>query len=71
MAHEHSAAGAWIEPEVSYVDPARRHCHLCGRPIARRYWSVLVAGEALAFCDPDHADRWIEGQADRESARIG
>jgi hypothetical protein len=41
---------------VSYVEPLRLSCALCGRPIARRYWSASPAGESLIFCEPRHAD---------------
>ena len=49
--------GRWETPAVSYVDPARRFCAYCGRPIARRYWQVLRGGEAAAYCGPEHAAR--------------
>ena len=49
-------AGEWIMPPVSYVDPRRRFCVLCGRPIARRYWQVAMEGTNRVFCDPAHAD---------------
>jgi hypothetical protein len=50
-----SGNGAWIMPAVSYVDPTRRFCELCGRPIARRFWQARTErGEAI-FCDPAHA----------------
>jgi hypothetical protein len=46
----------WVTPEVSYVDPARRFCQFCGRPIARRFWKVETRGDVAIFCDPAHAD---------------
>jgi hypothetical protein len=46
--------GEWITPPVSYVDPARRFCKFCGRPIARRFWLAKTAGGGT-FCDPAHA----------------
>ena len=50
--------GQWVEPEVNYVDPERRFCAYCGRPIARRYWrATSVNGEEVAYCSPDHAAR--------------
>jgi hypothetical protein len=49
------ASGAWVTPEVSYVDPRRRFCDLCGRPIARRYWQSYQAGQRRTYCDPAHA----------------
>jgi hypothetical protein len=49
--------GEWITPPVSYVDPSRRFCAFCGRPIARRYWQVKEGVERLTFCDPAHAPR--------------
>jgi len=51
-------AGHWVEPDVNYVDPERRFCAYCGRPIARRYWAVEDGqrGEA-AYCSPEHAER--------------
>jgi hypothetical protein len=45
--------GEWVEPAVSYVDPVRRFCAYCGRPIARRFWRAREA----AYCDPGHAAR--------------
>jgi len=50
--------GTWVEPEVNYVDPERRFCDFCGRPIARRYWATqTTGGEARVFCSPEHADQ--------------
>jgi hypothetical protein len=54
-----SASGEWITPTVSYVEPKRLFCALCGRPIARRYWRASPAGEALLFCEPAHADLYL------------
>lgn len=69
--------GEWITPSVSYVEPRRRACALCGRPIARRYWRAAPAGAALPFCDPTHADLyrtyWLPlygpGETRREEGR--
>ena len=53
-------AGRWVEPEVNYVDPERRFCAYCGRPIARRYWEAEGAdGEVAAYCSPEHAERQV------------
>jgi hypothetical protein len=49
------STGAWVTPDVSYVEPLRNFCAFCGRPIARQYWKAAPAGESLSFCDPDHA----------------
>jgi hypothetical protein len=49
------SADGWVTPAVSYVDPARRFCQFCGRPIARRFWQVETAGGVEIFCDPAHA----------------
>jgi hypothetical protein len=46
--------GEWITPPISYVDPRRRFCAFCGRPIARRFWRVSDDGESV-YCDPAHA----------------
>jgi hypothetical protein len=51
--------GSWITPSVSYVEPKRLACALCGRPIARRYWSAAPAGKPLIFCEPAHADLYV------------
>lgn len=51
-----AAAGEWVEPEVSYVNPSRRFCGLCGRPIARRYWRVVREGEERIYCEVRHAE---------------
>jgi hypothetical protein len=52
---EANGAGEWVTPSVSYVDPARRFCELCGRPIARRFWQARTESGAGIFCDPAHA----------------
>ena len=50
--------GQWVEPAVNYVDPERRFCAFCGRPIARRYWEQPAAdGGTATYCSPEHADR--------------
>jgi hypothetical protein len=51
--------GEWIVPAVSYVEPKRRFCALCGRPIARRYWRAAPAGQPLPFCEPAHAELYV------------
>ena len=63
--HEDTAAtrGEWVTPSVSYVDPRRRFCELCGRPIARRFWQVELNGEERIFCDPAHAHLYETYQA--------
>lgn len=48
--------GRWVTPPVSYVEPVRRFCALCGRPIARRYFEAAPNGGPLAFCQPEHAE---------------
>lgn len=50
-------SGEWVTPAVSYVDPVRRVCAYCGRPIARRYWREPVGETGGSFCDPAHAAR--------------
>jgi hypothetical protein len=52
---DNTEGGEWIMPPVSYVDPSRRFCAFCGRPIARKYWQVKEGTERLIFCDPAHA----------------
>jgi len=49
-------AGEWVVPDVSYVDPLRLFCALCGRPIARRYWRVTEGGSERAYCEVRHAE---------------
>jgi hypothetical protein len=49
-------SGEWVTPPVSYVEPMRIFCALCGRPIARRHWRAAPAGEVLSFCDPAHEE---------------
>lgn len=51
--------GEWVTPPVSYVEPQRRFCALCGRPIARRYWRAAPTGTPLPFCDPAHAELYV------------
>ncbi|MBX3070482.1 MAG: hypothetical protein KF883_08320 [Thermomicrobiales bacterium] len=51
--------GHWITPSVSYVEPLRISCELCGRPIARRYWQERIGGEARIFCEESHADLYL------------
>ena len=50
-----SGNGEWIVPPVSYVDPTRRFCEFCGRPIARRFWQAKKVHGVGIFCDPAHA----------------
>jgi hypothetical protein len=50
-----TSAGGWVTPPVSYVDPTRRFCEFCGRPIARRFWQVEMEHGVAIFCDPAHA----------------
>ncbi len=47
--------GAWVQPEVSYIDPVRRFCAYCGRPIARGYWQPNEGEHGQVYCDPAHA----------------
>ena len=47
--------GEWVIPPVSYVDPARRFCEFCGRPIARKFWQATTDQGGAIFCDPAHA----------------
>ncbi|MFM9105751.1 MAG: hypothetical protein ACKOWF_03530 [Chloroflexota bacterium] len=54
-ARESDRAGEWIVPDVSYVDPQRLFCALCGRPIARRYWRVSGDPDGRAYCEIRHA----------------
>jgi hypothetical protein len=50
-----SEAGAWVRPDVSYIDPVRRFCAYCGRPIARGYWQPNEGEDGKVYCDPAHA----------------
>jgi hypothetical protein len=50
-----TSGGEWIMPAVSYVDPRRRFCQFCGRPIARRFWQTETKRGVGIFCDPAHA----------------
>jgi hypothetical protein len=47
--------GDWVMPPVSYVDPKRRFCEFCGRPIARKFWRATTERRVGIFCDPAHA----------------
>jgi hypothetical protein len=71
---ERSVTGEWAQPGVSYVDPQRRFCAFCGRPIARQYWLASPAGEPLEFCEPAHAELyvtyWLQTYGDRGSEQI-
>jgi hypothetical protein len=55
--------GEWIVPAVSYVEPARRFCAYCGRPIARRFWRERTPAGDLAFCQPAHAAMYASSAA--------
>jgi hypothetical protein len=55
-----AASGQWVMPDVSYVEPMRIFCALCGRPIARRHWRAAPEGVELPFCDPSHEDLYVE-----------
>jgi len=61
--------GGWVVDEVSYVDPVRAFCDLCGRPLTRRYWRVERAGRVLRYCEPAHAGMDIAARgSDTENA---
>ncbi|MCA9860698.1 MAG: hypothetical protein KC438_13300 [Thermomicrobiales bacterium] len=55
--------GSWVTIDVGYVDPQRRSCALCGRPLARRIWRENVEGHMREFCEPAHValyrDYWL------------
>lgn len=51
-----TAAVQWVTLDVGYVDPQRRSCVLCGRPLARQIWRQEVGGNMLEFCEPAHVD---------------
>jgi hypothetical protein len=55
MAGAEKDQGQWVIPPVSYVDPLRQPCALCGRPLARRFWRETRCGRVLHFCEPAHA----------------
>jgi hypothetical protein len=61
---EGARPGRWVTPAVSYVDPLRLSCALCGRPIARRHWREEIDGDERIFCEPAHAELyetyWLE-----------
>lgn len=67
-------SGSWVIREVGYVDPQRRSCALCGRPLARRIWQETVHGVTLEFCEPAHVvlyrDYWLPlyGRVDTTSS---
>jgi hypothetical protein len=46
--------GAWVRPDVSYIDPVRRLCSYCGLSIARRYWRPDEGEDGKVYCDPAH-----------------
>jgi hypothetical protein len=54
---ERVVEGEWVDPPVSYVDPQRRFCAYCGRPIARRFWSRRGVGQDRVYCSPGHGAR--------------
>lgn len=58
ISEDEAKNGRWVVPAVSYVDPVRRFCAMTGRPIARGYWQVVVAGREVAFSDREHAIRY-------------
>jgi hypothetical protein len=58
IAVEQAQAGEWVMPTVSYIDPVRRFCAMTGRPIARRYWQVMVGEVELVFAGPAEALRY-------------
>lgn len=69
-------SGQWVTMDVGYVDPQRRSCALCGRPLARRIWREEVEGNTLEFCEPAHValyrDYWlpIYGAEDATSSSV-
>ena len=62
--------GEWRTNEISYLKANRGACHLCGHPIATRYWGAEVAGKPRMFCSPDHErvyhDYWLPRHGAKE-----
>ena len=52
--HTTGNRGDWVTIDVGYVDPQRRSCAFCGRPLARKIWRQMIQGEVLDFCEPRH-----------------
>jgi hypothetical protein len=53
--------GEWATSEISYLRANRLHCDLCGQPLAGRYWATVIEGVGeKAFCDPGHAQKYVD-----------
>jgi len=58
-ATESTIEGTWVTPKVSYVEPLRNACALCGQPIPRKYWQATIDGKTRIFCTPTHAEMYV------------
>jgi hypothetical protein len=50
--------GEWRPSEISYLEPCKVICELCGQLVPARFWSEETAGAQRVFCNPDHARKY-------------
>jgi hypothetical protein len=50
--------GEWQDTTISYLQPSKTICELCGQLVPGRHWLQEVAGRRRVFCNPDHAAKY-------------
>lgn len=50
--------GEWRTNEISYLEPHRVVCELCGQLVPARHWVDEISGAEHVFCNPGHAEKY-------------
>ena len=61
--------GEWQARAIGYLKPYDTVCKLCGQLVPARVWVDDIEGEAMEFCSPDHAQRYVSYWLPRYSER--
>ncbi len=68
--------GEWRPSEISYLEPCKVVCELCGQLVPGRFWLEDIEGAERVFCNTDHARKYVsywhprygDGRCQHESA---
>jgi hypothetical protein len=62
--------GEWRSNEISYLEPHRVVCELCGQLVPGRHWVQQIDGADRVFCNPQHAEKYISYWVPRYGAKV-
>jgi hypothetical protein len=62
--------GEWRSNEISYLEPHRVVCELCGQLVPGRHWIEQVDGVERVFCNPQHAEKYVSYWLPRHGAKV-